>query len=95
MARGEICALIVDNGRKVNAQFVLLSENLYRRRVPQSFLNSQQNLSIGSLWAMFHKSLRKQQIAFPASVLELVDASQYARAKTERVSSKGSVGVRP
>ena len=89
VARGEICALIGDNGagkstlvRLVIGEFVPSSGSAKLFGTPAAKFKNWE--LVGYVPQIPAEATNR----FPASVLELVDASQYARAKTEHVSSK-------
>ena len=89
VARGEICALIGDNGAgKSTLVRLVIGEFVPSSGSAKLFGTPAAKFKHWELVGYVPQIPAEATNRFPASVLELVDASQYARAKTEHVSSK-------
>lgn len=89
VARGEICTLIGDNGAgKSTLVRLVIGEFVPSLGSVKLFGTPAAKFKHWELVGYVPQIPAEATNRFPASVLELVDASQYARAKTEHVSSK-------
>lgn len=87
--RGEICALIGDNGAgKSTLARLVIGEFIPSSGTAELFGTPATKFKDWELVGYVPQIPAEATNRFPASVLELVDASQYARAKKERLSGK-------